>query len=112
MRTRPDLAEVLQQSFHFDTRSQPSDGVRAQAVPIFSYHSGKLNVLYKRRFIDTAQRFPEVPRPTPQRPFPSRASPDIAVSWHIATDETRSQPVFSDSLASGTRPQSSRGSRG
>ena len=35
-----------------------------QAVPIFSYHRGKLNVLYKRRFIETAQRFPEVPRLT------------------------------------------------
>jgi hypothetical protein len=65
VRTRPDLAEVLQKPFYFDTRSQRPDGVRVQAVPIFSYHRGKLNVLYKRRFIDTAQRFPEVPRLTP-----------------------------------------------
>ena len=65
VRTRPDLAEVLQLPFHFDARSQRPDGVRVQAVPIFSYHRGKLNVLYKRRFIETAQRFPEVPRLTP-----------------------------------------------
>jgi hypothetical protein len=64
LRTRPDLAEVLQQPFHFDTRTQRPDGVRVQAVPVFSYHGGKLNVLYKRRFIETAQRFPEVPRLT------------------------------------------------
>ena len=63
MRRRADLAEVLQQPFYFDTRGQQADGLpRCQAVPIFNVFEGCLHVLYKRDYIDLAQRFDEVPR--------------------------------------------------
>lgn len=62
---RPDLAEVLQAPFHFDARSQSQE--RCQVVPIFIHHAGHLSALYKRRYIQTAQRFEEVPRLTQQQ---------------------------------------------
>ena len=65
---RPDLAEVLQQPFHFDARAQEGSGrPRCQVVPIFTYHAKHLSALYKRRYIELAQRFPEVPRLTAEQ---------------------------------------------
>src|SRR5690606_1717459 len=61
---RPDLAAVLQQPFYFDSRAQNLNESNVQVVPIFNEHEGYLNVLYKRRYLNTAQRFPEVPRLT------------------------------------------------
>jgi len=62
---RPDLAEVLQQPFYFDSRAQNPMEKKVQIVPIFTEFAGLLNVLYKRRYINLAQRFEEVPRLTP-----------------------------------------------
>ena len=64
LRRRPDLARVAQQPFHFDSRAQNPADVKVQSVPIFTWHAGHLNVLHKRGYIKTAQRFPEVPRLT------------------------------------------------
>jgi alpha-ketoglutarate-dependent taurine dioxygenase len=65
---RPDLAEVLQHPFHFDARGQQQPGQpRAQIVPIYSYHEGRLSTIHKRFYIDLAQRFPEVPDLTKQQ---------------------------------------------
>lgn len=65
MARRPDLAEALQRPFFFDARSQEGSGrSRCQVVPVFIHHAGHLSALYKRRYIDLAQRFPEVPRLT------------------------------------------------
>lgn len=61
---RPDLAEVLQQPFYFDARAQNVNEKKVQIVPILNEYKGYLNVLYKRRYITTAQRFPDVPRLT------------------------------------------------
>ena len=63
---RPDLAEVLQQPFYFDARAQNPLDKNVQVVPVFSEQAGLLNVLYKRRYIETAQqRFDDIPRLTP-----------------------------------------------
>lgn len=63
---RPDLARVLQEPFHFDARAQALSGApRVQTVPILLHHAGHLSGLYKRRYIETGQRFEEVPRLTP-----------------------------------------------
>lgn len=62
LRQAPELAQVLQQPFHFDTREQHPDGRKIQSVPIFNHHAGKLSMLYKRQYLLTAQRFLEVPR--------------------------------------------------
>ena len=62
LRRRPDLARVAQQPFHFDSRAQNPADIKVQSVPIFTWHAGFLNVLHKRRYIEMAQRFDEVPR--------------------------------------------------
>ena len=59
---RPDLARVLQEPFAFDARGQQRPGSPPyQHVPIYNFHAVYLNVLYKREYIDLAQRFAEVP---------------------------------------------------
>ncbi len=64
LRRRPDLVEVLQQPFHFDTRGQHPAGLKIQSVPILNFFEGTLSALYKRRYLRLAQAFPEVPRLT------------------------------------------------
>ena len=60
---RPDLATVLQQDFHWDSRGQRLDGARVQVIPIYMWHGGHLSAMYKP-YVRTAQDFPEVPRLT------------------------------------------------
>jgi len=62
LRRSPGLAQVLQEPFYFDTRTQHKDGRKLQAVPIMNFFDGKLSALYKRKYIETAQRFSETPR--------------------------------------------------
>lgn len=57
-RRAPNLAEVLQQPFEFDNRGQTANPT--QAAPVFAWHRGYLNVLYKRGYIELAQRFDHV----------------------------------------------------
>ncbi len=65
VRRRPDLAEVLQQDFHFDARGQQLPGTgRCQVHPIYIHYARRLHVLYKRGYIMLAQRFENVPRLT------------------------------------------------
>jgi hypothetical protein len=63
-RIRPDLAIELQKKFHFDTRTQNPNESKYQSVPIFIKHDGLVSALYKRQYIETAQRFSEIPRLT------------------------------------------------
>lgn len=64
LKRRPDLIQVLQQPFHFDTREQHPTGLKVQTSPILNFFEGRLSALYKRRYLLAAQRFPEVPRLT------------------------------------------------
>jgi hypothetical protein len=64
LKRRPELVEVLQQPFHFDTREQHPTGLKVQTSPILNFFDGRLSALYKRRYLLAAQRFPEVPRLT------------------------------------------------
>ena len=62
---RPDLSKILQQNFYFDSRAQNPNEDKFQKVPIFVKHDNLVSALHKRRYIETAQRFDEVPRLTP-----------------------------------------------
>lgn len=62
VRTRPDLARVLQQDFVADTRGQRRDGAKVQVMPVYNYHAGLLTANLKKDYIYAAQRFEEVPR--------------------------------------------------
>lgn len=63
-RRRPDLAAELFQPFYFDRRGEVPPGKKPYYVtPIFHWHEGRLSVFYGNRYyIQSAQRFPEVPR--------------------------------------------------
>lgn len=63
--TRPDLAKVLQEDFYFDARGQHPDGLQCQVHPVFTYFKGKLSIIYKAPYIESAQRFDDVPKLTP-----------------------------------------------
>lgn len=66
VRSRPDLAKVLSQPFYADRRGEESPGQKPYYVtPTFIWHKGRMFNRYNRTFINSAQRFNEVPRLSP-----------------------------------------------
>jgi hypothetical protein len=62
---RPDLWRTMCEPFCVDRRGEESPGQKPWYVtPCFVRHDGRLWVRYNRTFIESAQRFPEVPRLT------------------------------------------------
>ena len=66
VRRRPDLAAVLFEPFCFDRRDEVPPGKKSYyETPIFHWYSDNLTVIYgNRHYIESAQRFSEVPRLT------------------------------------------------
>ena len=61
--TRPDLAKVLYQPWYVDRRGEQAEGdTPYYTTPIFNFHNGRLYNRFNRMYIESAQRFPEVPR--------------------------------------------------
>jgi len=65
-RRRPDLAATLFEPFCFDRRGEVPQGKKGHyQTPIFHWYAGQLSVMYGNRYyIESAQRFPDVPRLT------------------------------------------------
>jgi hypothetical protein len=64
--TRPDLAAVLYGDFRQDRRGEEPPGEPPYFVtPFFVRHGGRLFVKYNRSYVQSAQRFPDVPPLTP-----------------------------------------------
>jgi hypothetical protein len=64
----PDLWAVMCQPFYVDRRGEESTNQKPYYVtPCFNYQDDKLFIRYNRTFIESAQRFPEVPRLTPDQ---------------------------------------------
>ena len=67
-RRRPDLLEELYRPFYIDRRGErgrEDEGDEPYyALPVLSYHKGLVSARYIRGYIESAQRFPEVPRLT------------------------------------------------
>ena len=62
-RRRPDLAVLLFQPFATDRRGEVPEGMQPYfQLPVFNEYKGQLSVIYARRYIESAQRFPELPR--------------------------------------------------
>jgi len=62
---RPDLARVLYEPFCVDRRHEESAGQKPYYVtPCFNWFKGRMFIRYNRTFIESAQRFAEVPRLT------------------------------------------------
>lgn len=60
---RPDLVEVLYRDFHFSRQGEelPGEG-RWFSIPVFAKEGRFFSSEFSQSFIDSAQRFPEVPR--------------------------------------------------
>ncbi len=68
---RPDLAQLLFQPLATDRRGEMADGQAPFfTIPVFNWWpvgpGGRLSVIYQRQYLDSAQRFAEAPRITPQ----------------------------------------------
>ena len=64
-RTRPDLLARLYEEFNIDWREeQPAGDPPYYTMPVFTRHDGRLFNRYVRGYIETAQRFRELPRLT------------------------------------------------
>jgi hypothetical protein len=65
VRRRPDLAALLFQPFATDRRGEVPEGMPPYfMLPVFNEYRGYLSTIYARRYIESAQRFAEVPRLT------------------------------------------------
>ena len=63
---RPDLLACLFDSVATDRRGEIPEGMKPYfEIPVFTMHQGYLNVMYQRQYIDSAQRFPDAMRLTP-----------------------------------------------
>ena len=68
LRTRPDLLETLYGEWYSDIRGEQPPGRPPYYIePRFAQFAGKLFTQHGRTYVDSAQRFPEVPRLTPQQ---------------------------------------------
>jgi len=64
---RPDLLVKLFDPIATDRRGEIPAGAKPfMEIPVLSWHSGKLTVFYQRQYIDSAQRFPDAMRLTPE----------------------------------------------
>jgi hypothetical protein len=59
----PDLVAALAEPMYHDRRGEVPDGKDPYyQMAVFNYHEGHMTVCYIRRFIESAQRFEELPR--------------------------------------------------
>src|SRR5690606_36199730 len=66
-RRRPDLLRLLFQPIATDRRGEVPVGMKPYfEIPVFSWHQNYLTAIYQRQYINSAQRFPDAPRLTPQ----------------------------------------------
>ena len=64
-RSRPDLLPRLYEPFYYDWREEQSEGEAPYyQMPVFSSEGGRMFNRYMRGYIETAQRFEELPRLT------------------------------------------------
>jgi len=67
-RRRPDLLKLLFEPFATDRRGEVPEGQKPYfQIPLFNWHEGHLTAIYQRQYIESAQRFPDAPRLTPER---------------------------------------------
>lgn len=63
LRRRPDLCDALHGGFCFSRQGEEVAGEgRWFSIPIYAYEAGWFTSEFSQSFIDSAQRFPEVPR--------------------------------------------------
>ncbi len=64
---QPDLLPCLFDPIATDRRGEIPEAMKPYfEIPVFTWHQGYLNVMYQRQYIDSAQRFPDAMRLTPE----------------------------------------------
>ena len=64
---RPDLLPLLLGPIATDRRGEiPKGMLPYYLIPVFNYYEGHLTAIYQRQYIESAQRFPDAPRLTPE----------------------------------------------
>ena len=64
---RPDLLPFLMGPIATDRRGEIPPGMLPYyLIPVFNYYEGYLTAIYQRQYIESAQRFPDAPRLTPE----------------------------------------------
>ena len=67
-RRRPDLARWLLQPVATDRRAEvPPGALPYFTIPVYNWFEGQLSAIYQRQYIDSAQRFPQASRLTPEQ---------------------------------------------
>ncbi|MGB7182785.1 MAG: TauD/TfdA family dioxygenase [Burkholderiaceae bacterium] len=62
LKRRPDLLPSLFEPLMTDRRGEIPEGQKPwHEIPVFNWHQNYLSVIYARRYIESARRFPEVP---------------------------------------------------
>lgn len=60
---RPDLVEALYAPLYVDLRGEEPEGMKPYYLqPLYGYHNGRLYGRLASKYVESAQRFPEVPR--------------------------------------------------
>jgi hypothetical protein len=68
LKRRPDLARALCEPMYWDRRGEVPVGKDPWYVlPVFNFRDGWFSCRYGRQYIDSTQRFEQVPRMTPQQ---------------------------------------------
>jgi hypothetical protein len=66
MRRRPDLLKILYENYYHSRQGEEAPGEGPwYAKPVFGMRDGQFTSQYSRSFVESAQRFPDVPRLTP-----------------------------------------------
>ena len=87
LRTRPDLLAALYEEFYIDHRGEEFEGDPPYYIsPVFAIHKGQFFSRFGSKYVESAQRFPEVPRMTPTQTEGLAMFGDLAMSDEFRLD--------------------------
>lgn len=89
LRRRPDLLAELLDPMYLDRRGEVPEGSDPYyRLPVFSRRQGRVIVCFVRRFVESAQRFPELPRLTQRQMDALDMVSELAASPEFRLDVT------------------------
>tara|TARA_Y100001936_G_scaffold254073_1_gene324431 strand:- start:24364 stop:25407 length:1044 start_codon:yes stop_codon:yes gene_type:complete len=87
LRSRPDLLPELYKPFYVDHRGEEFDGEAPYYIAqVFSVHNGRFFARFGQKYVESAQRFPEVPRLSKKQTEAMNLFSELALSEEIRLD--------------------------